>query len=107
MNESSQEELLLNMGSAKDKHGVRERSAIFFREELPFAEKGSLINRHIYIYTHILCIYIYIYIRIELTCLILESVQKWSISQSGNLWTHMTDEPLLNKIWKPTRVHDL
>ena len=52
MNESSQEELLLNMGSAKNKHGVRERFAKKnIREEWPFAEKEFLINRHICIYT--------------------------------------------------------
>jgi len=41
MNESSQEELLLNMGSAKDKHGVRERYAkenFFIRQKCPFAD---------------------------------------------------------------------
>ena len=42
----------INMEFAKDPR-------FFFREELPFAEKGSLINRHIYIYTHILFVYIY------------------------------------------------
>ena len=45
-NESSKEELLLNMGSAKDKHGVRE--GFFTREEWPFPDKGILINDHFY-----------------------------------------------------------
>ena len=39
MNESSQEELLLNMGSAKDEHGVRER---FAKEDFLFAKNGRL-----------------------------------------------------------------
>ena len=50
MNESSKEELLLNMGSAKDTHGVRERFAkehFFIRVEWPFPDKGILINNHI------------------------------------------------------------
>jgi hypothetical protein len=48
-NESSTEELLLNMGSAKDKHGVRERFAkyVFVRKEWLFPDKGILINHHI------------------------------------------------------------
>ena len=47
MNEFSQEELLLNMGSSKDKHGVRERFAkekFFIREEWLFPDKGILTN---------------------------------------------------------------
>jgi len=50
LNQSSKEELLLNMGSAKDKHGVRERLA---KENFLFAKNGRsgikefLTNRHI------------------------------------------------------------
>ena len=45
--------ILLNMGPAKDKHGVRESFAkiFFIREEWPFRDKGILINNPIYIYT--------------------------------------------------------
>jgi len=54
MNEFSQEELLLNMGSSKDKHGVCERFAkeqFFIREEWPFPDKGILTNNDIpYLY---------------------------------------------------------
>ena len=63
MNESSQEELLLNMGSAKDKHGVRERSAKYFL----FAKNCRLQKKEfwstaIYIYIHTYLMYIlYIY----------------------------------------------
>ena len=35
------------MGSAKDKHGVRERSAQKnTREEWPFPDKGIVVNHH-------------------------------------------------------------
>ena len=37
LNECSNEDLLLNMGSAKDKHGVRER---FAKENFLFAKNG-------------------------------------------------------------------
>ena len=51
MNESSKEELLLNMGSAKDTHGVRER---FAKETCLFAKNGLQIKEFrstaIYIY---------------------------------------------------------
>ena len=49
MSESSYKELLLNMGSAKDKHGVRESFAkviCLFAKKWPFPEKGILINNH-------------------------------------------------------------
>ena len=48
---------MLNMCSAKDKHGVRE--GFFTREEWPFPDKGILINHHF--------VYIYIYIYIHIT----------------------------------------
>ena len=52
MKESSQEELLLNMGSAKNKHGVRERFA-----KKMFAKNGRLQIKEfrsiaIYVHTH-------------------------------------------------------
>ena len=53
------------MGSAKDKHGVRE--GFFTREEWPFPDKGILINHHfvyLYIYISISRTHIYIYIYI-------------------------------------------
>ena len=43
------------MGSARDKHGVRQRFAkdlLFNREEWPFADKGIQINPHTYIYIY-------------------------------------------------------
>ena len=63
---------LPNIGSAKDKHRVRERrkfreSNIFIREEWPFPDKGILINNHIYIcvcvYVHNVINYIKVYIK--------------------------------------------
>ena len=61
VSESSGEELLLNMGSAKDEHGVRER---FAKEKCFFVKNGRLqINElrspTIYIY---ICMYNYKYI---------------------------------------------
>jgi hypothetical protein len=47
MNESSYEALLPNMGSAKDKHGVRESFAqvtFLFAKNCPFPGKGILIK---------------------------------------------------------------
>jgi len=54
------------MGSAKDKHGVRE--GFFTREEWPFPDKGILINHHfvyLYIYISISHTQIYIYIHMH------------------------------------------
>ena len=44
MNKSSEEELLLNMGSAKD---------FFIYEEWQFPDKGIQINRYLYIYIYL------------------------------------------------------
>ena len=55
MNESSQEELLLNMGSAKDEHGVRER---FAKEDILFAKNGRLRIREFRSFPmYVICIY--------------------------------------------------
>ena len=85
INKSSYEELLLNMDSAKDKHGVRERFAkesFFFAKNcrLQIKEFGSTaiyicVCVYVYFYNYIVYIYIYIfhyaYIDTYLTILLL------------------------------------
>jgi len=66
MNESLQEALLPNMGSAKDKRGIRESFAkvtcLFAKNGRlhPFADKGILINNQASIYRSIYRQFVYL-----------------------------------------------